>query len=59
MTDDDDDYLKAWANIQLLYRDFLDGWWPSPDEPGVMLRGSVPYAVKKTTILQGQRRTLH
>ena len=39
----------GWAIVLALYRDFLDGWCPSTDEPGVMLRGSVPYAVKKNS----------
>ena len=46
--DKDDPNLEAWLTILSLFRDFLDGWWPSTDEPGVMLRGSVPYAVKNS-----------
>jgi hypothetical protein len=41
MDDYDDEYYRAWMAVHFLYKDFLDGWFPS-DEPGVMLRMSPP-----------------
>jgi hypothetical protein len=60
MTDDDDAFLQAWGTVLALYRDFLDGWSPSTDEPGVMIRGGTPYIKKHSAILRHQRKiTLH
>ena len=45
--DYDDDYHRAWLIVIDLFQDFREGWFPS-SEIGVMLRGSVPYAVKNS-----------
>jgi hypothetical protein len=52
---DDDDKHRAWEIILALYADFLKGWSPSTDEPGVLLRGSVPFTVIKRNSAQPVR----
>jgi hypothetical protein len=60
MDDYDDEYYRAWMAVHSLYKDFLDGWFPS-DEPGVMLR--MPPAGKRDSVHFARNRrgaiTLH
>ena len=48
MNNKDDPNLEAWLTILSLFPDFMDGWSPSTDEIGVLVRGSAPYAVKNS-----------
>jgi hypothetical protein len=55
MNNDDENYHPVWRIVLQAYQDFLDGWYPSPDEPGIMLRmppvgqkNSPPIPVRKT-----------